>query len=76
MAVGRRGDIRFPTDEGLNALVDELPALSLEFRAMWTEHPVSNRASISRDYRHPEVGVMTLTPSSPYRGVVSAAVRS
>ncbi|MEU1726831.1 hypothetical protein [Nonomuraea sp. NPDC005692] len=33
---------RFPTDEGLNALVDELLALSPEFRAMWTEHPVSN----------------------------------
>ncbi|MER6511500.1 helix-turn-helix transcriptional regulator [Nonomuraea sp. NPDC001636] len=52
---------RFPADEGLNALVDELLALSPEFRAMWTEHPVSNCASISRDYRHPEVGVMTLT---------------
>ncbi|MGW2223025.1 helix-turn-helix transcriptional regulator [Nonomuraea sp. NPDC001684] len=52
---------RFPTDEGLKALVDELLALSPEFRAMWTEHPVSNCASISRDYRHPEVGVMTLT---------------
>ncbi|MFF4192735.1 helix-turn-helix transcriptional regulator [Nonomuraea sp. NPDC001831] len=52
---------RFPADEGLTALVEELLALSPEFRSMWTEHPVSNCASISRDYRHPEVGVMTLT---------------
>ncbi|MDL4813386.1 helix-turn-helix transcriptional regulator [Actinomadura opuntiae] len=52
---------RFPGDEGLTALIDELLTLSPEFRAMWTEHPVSNCASISRGYRHPDVGVMTLT---------------
>ncbi|MEV5568666.1 helix-turn-helix transcriptional regulator [Spirillospora sp. NPDC052269] len=52
---------RFPGDEGLTALVEELLALSPEFKAMWTEHPVSNCASISREYRHPEVGLMTLT---------------
>ncbi|MFC4905827.1 helix-turn-helix transcriptional regulator [Actinomadura gamaensis] len=52
---------RFPGDEGLNALVEELLALSPEFRAMWTEHPVSNCASISRVYRHAEVGEMNLT---------------
>ncbi|MBO2458388.1 helix-turn-helix transcriptional regulator [Actinomadura violacea] len=52
---------RFPGDEGLTALVEELLTLSPEFRAMWTEHPVANCASISRDYRHPDVGVMTLT---------------
>jgi transcriptional regulator with XRE-family HTH domain len=52
---------RFPGDEGLTALVEELLALSPEFRAMWTEHPVANCASITRGYRHPEVGVMTLT---------------
>ncbi|MWA04119.1 helix-turn-helix domain-containing protein [Actinomadura sp. LD22] len=52
---------RFPGDEGLAALVEELSALSPEFRAMRAEHPVANCASISRGYRHPEVGVMTLT---------------
>jgi transcriptional regulator with XRE-family HTH domain len=52
---------RFPGDAGLTALIEELLALSPEFRAMWSEHPVSNCASISRDYRHPDVGVMTLT---------------
>ncbi|GGT41411.1 helix-turn-helix transcriptional regulator [Nonomuraea spiralis] len=52
---------RFPGDEGLTGLVEELLVLSPEFREMWTEHPVSNCASISRDYRHPEVGVLTLT---------------
>ncbi|GAA2130271.1 helix-turn-helix transcriptional regulator [Actinomadura napierensis] len=52
---------RFPGDEGLTALIEELTTLSPEFRALWTEHPVSNCASISRDYRHPDVGVMTLT---------------
>ncbi|MEV5498632.1 helix-turn-helix transcriptional regulator [Nonomuraea fuscirosea] len=52
---------RFPGDAGLIALIEELLALSPEFRALWTEHPVNNCASISRDYRHPDVGVMTLT---------------
>lgn len=52
---------RFPGDACLTALVDELLELSPEFRALWTEHPVSNCASITREYRHPEVGVMTLT---------------
>lgn len=52
---------RFPGDEGLTALIEELLELSPEFHARWTEHPVSNCASISRDYRHPDVGVMTLT---------------
>ncbi|MFI6177459.1 helix-turn-helix transcriptional regulator [Nonomuraea sp. NPDC051191] len=52
---------RFPGDEGVTGLVEELLVRSPEFREMWSEHPVSNCASISRDYRHPEVGVMTLT---------------
>ncbi|MBO2455347.1 helix-turn-helix domain-containing protein [Actinomadura barringtoniae] len=52
---------RFPGDEGLTAMIDELLELSPEFRALWNEHPVSNCASISRDYDHPEVGIMTLT---------------
>lgn len=52
---------RFPGDEGLTALIEELLTLSPEFRTLWTEHPVSNCASIARDYRHPDVGVMTLT---------------
>lgn len=52
---------RFPGDEGLSALIDELSALSPEFRALWAEHPVSNCASITRDYRHPDVGLLTLT---------------
>ncbi|WP_326826105.1 helix-turn-helix transcriptional regulator [Streptosporangium sp. NBC_01756] len=52
---------RFPGDEELTGLIDELLLLSPDFRTMWTEHPVSNCASISRDYRHREVGVMTLT---------------
>ncbi|GAA3531246.1 helix-turn-helix transcriptional regulator [Nonomuraea rosea] len=52
---------RFPGDEGLRELVEELTAGSAEFGAMWAEHPVSNCASISRGYRHPELGVLTLT---------------
>ncbi|MEV4016597.1 helix-turn-helix transcriptional regulator [Nonomuraea angiospora] len=67
---------KFPGDEGLRALVDELMAGSAEFRAMWTRHPVSNCASISRGYRHPELGVVTLTaellrtPDDEGQGVV------
>ncbi|MFF0573011.1 helix-turn-helix transcriptional regulator [Streptosporangium saharense] len=52
---------RFPGDEGLTALVEELTAASPEFRALWAEHPVSTCASVTRDYRHPVVGVLTLT---------------
>jgi hypothetical protein len=67
---------RFPGDEGLAALVTELTELSPEFRELWAEHPVSNCASITRDYRHPELGVMTLTtellrtPDDEGQGVV------
>ncbi|MEU9021310.1 helix-turn-helix transcriptional regulator [Actinomadura sp. NPDC048394] len=67
---------RFPGDEELTALVEELLALSPEFRALWTEHPVANCATIERGYRHPEVGVMTLTtellrtPDDEGQGVV------
>ncbi|OLT18483.1 hypothetical protein BJF79_17160 [Actinomadura sp. CNU-125] len=52
---------RFPSDEGLTALIEELLAASPEFRTLWSEHPVSHCASITRDYRHPDVGVMSLT---------------
>ncbi|MFJ8825461.1 helix-turn-helix transcriptional regulator [Streptomyces sp. NPDC102467] len=52
---------RFPGDEDLLALIDELKEQSPEFREMWAEYPVSNCASISREYRHPQVGAMTLT---------------
>ncbi|WP_406137275.1 hypothetical protein [Streptomyces sp. NBC_01089] len=52
---------KFPGDEGLMALIGELRELSGEFRRMWAEHPVSNCASVSRVYRHPEVGDMELT---------------
>ncbi|SDI57945.1 helix-turn-helix transcriptional regulator [Nonomuraea jiangxiensis] len=67
---------RFPGDRGLRELIDELRAGSAEFRAMWAEHPVSNCASISRGYRHPELGVLTLTsellrtPDDEGQGVV------
>ncbi|MFC4118278.1 helix-turn-helix transcriptional regulator [Nonomuraea zeae] len=67
---------RFPGDEELRELVEELSAGSAEFRAMWAEHPVSNCASISRGYRHPELGVITLTaellrtPDDEGQGVV------
>ncbi|MEU4696609.1 helix-turn-helix transcriptional regulator [Nonomuraea dietziae] len=52
---------RFPGDEGLTALVDELLELSPDFARLWTEHPVSNCASIARDHLHPEHGVLSLT---------------
>jgi transcriptional regulator with XRE-family HTH domain len=52
---------KFPGDQGLTGLIEELLVLSPEFRAMWAEHPVSNCASIQREYRHPEAGSMMLT---------------
>ncbi len=67
---------RFPGDEGLTALIEELLALSPEFRAMWAEQPVSNCASITRGYRHPRADVLTLTtellrtPDDEGQGVV------
>ncbi|MZD10555.1 helix-turn-helix domain-containing protein [Streptomyces sp. SID5785] len=51
----------FPDDQRLRALIAELKERSPQFRAMWSEHPVSNCATIEREYRHPQVGAMTLT---------------
>ncbi|MEV0848692.1 helix-turn-helix transcriptional regulator [Streptomyces sp. NPDC049954] len=50
----------FPGDEQLLAFIAELKELSPEFRELWVEHPVSNCATIAREYRHPQVGAMTL----------------
>ncbi|MGW0809175.1 helix-turn-helix transcriptional regulator [Nonomuraea sp. NPDC002799] len=67
---------KFPGDQGLHDLVEELTAGSDTFRSMWGEHPVSNCASISRGYRHPGLGVVTLTaellrtPDDEGQGVV------
>ncbi|WNI30087.1 helix-turn-helix transcriptional regulator [Streptomyces sp. ITFR-6] len=50
----------FPGDEQLRSLIDELKERSPEFRDLWAEHPVSNCATITREYRHPQVGAMIL----------------
>ncbi|NUR90445.1 MAG: helix-turn-helix domain-containing protein [Nonomuraea sp.] len=67
---------RFPTDEALAALVEELRAVSAEFASMWREQPVSNCATVTREHRHPELGVLRLTsellrvPDDEGQGVV------
>jgi transcriptional regulator with XRE-family HTH domain len=49
-----------PEDARLAALVGELSMQSQKFREWWAAHYVANRASGTRVFRHPAVGVLSL----------------
>jgi transcriptional regulator with XRE-family HTH domain len=51
---------RYPDDEQLRALVDDLHAASARFTAAWEQHAVSRRTASRKTFRHPEVGEVTL----------------
>jgi len=51
---------RYPADEQLRALVDDLRATSARFAAAWEQHPVARRSAARKTFRHPEVGETTL----------------
>jgi transcriptional regulator with XRE-family HTH domain len=51
---------RFPEDEPLRALVDDLRAISPRFDELWARRPVGRRAAARKTIVHPEVGELTL----------------
>lgn len=56
-----RGDgTRFPGDEQIRDLIDQLSSTSAPFRSLWAEHDVEAPTSGSKRYRHPIAGDMTV----------------
>ena len=51
---------RYPADEHLASLVDDLRAASPRFAAVWEEHPVARRTASRKTFQHPEAGFITL----------------
>ncbi|MET8516900.1 hypothetical protein [Streptomyces sp. NPDC005077] len=46
----------YPGDPVLTSVVGELAVRSLEFRALWAEHPVQDKTSGTKAFHHPIVG--------------------
>ncbi|MEU8950991.1 helix-turn-helix transcriptional regulator [Streptomyces sp. NPDC048489] len=46
----------YPDDPVLTSVVSELTLRSAEFRTLWAEHPVQDRTSGTKAFRHPVVG--------------------
>jgi transcriptional regulator with XRE-family HTH domain len=51
---------RHKNDRELAELIGELTMNSPEFAALWAKHPVSNCVSGTKQFRHPEVGDLSL----------------
>lgn len=51
---------RFPADERLHAIVDELRAASPHFAQLWEERPAAVHASATKTIDHPQAGRLTL----------------
>jgi transcriptional regulator with XRE-family HTH domain len=51
---------RYPEDDRIRLLVDELHRASREFRKLWAEHDVAVPAAGPKGYRHPVVGELVL----------------
>ncbi|MBW8795443.1 MAG: helix-turn-helix domain-containing protein [Streptomyces sp.] len=56
----RMESARYPDDQPLTALVEELSARDAQFRQWWTEHDVALRGKGVKKLRHPVVGELTL----------------
>lgn len=56
----RMESARYPDDQPLTALVEELSARDTQFRQWWTEHDVALRGCGVKKLRHPVVGELTL----------------
>jgi transcriptional regulator with XRE-family HTH domain len=56
----RHAAAHHPHDQELHALIGELSVRSPDFVRIWSEHPVSDCLPSQREYRHPQVGSMTL----------------
>jgi transcriptional regulator with XRE-family HTH domain len=51
---------RYPADEELNSLIDDLKAASSRFAELWDQRPVARAPAKRKTFRHPEVGDITL----------------
>jgi transcriptional regulator with XRE-family HTH domain len=60
VAILRRDAGRYPGDEELRELIDELMASSPEFASMWDDQNVHTRSFGTKRYRHPVAGPMTV----------------
>lgn len=49
-----------PRDPRLLALLDELTRRSAVFRQLWSRHDVRGKTRESKQFRHPDVGILTL----------------
>ncbi|KRD09295.1 MULTISPECIES: helix-turn-helix domain-containing protein [unclassified Streptomyces] len=56
----RMESARYPDDQRLAALVEELSARDTQFRQWWTEHDVAMRGKGVKKLHHPVVGELTL----------------
>lgn len=51
---------RYPDDEELRALIDDLRAASSRFAELWAQRPVARRVASRKTIDHPEVGRVAL----------------
>jgi transcriptional regulator with XRE-family HTH domain len=51
---------RYPDDERLRSLIEDLIETSPRFAELWRERPVGIRAASRKTIRHPEVGLITV----------------
>jgi transcriptional regulator with XRE-family HTH domain len=51
---------RYPADEELRSLIDDLRGASSRFAELWDQRPVTRAPAKRKTFRHPEVGDITL----------------
>jgi transcriptional regulator with XRE-family HTH domain len=51
---------RYPADEALAKLIDDLRSASPRFAELWEQRPVARRTASRKTFDHPEVGLITL----------------
>jgi transcriptional regulator with XRE-family HTH domain len=51
---------RYPADEQLATLIEDLRATSARFAELWASHPVAQRRQSRKTFRHPQVGEITV----------------
>jgi hypothetical protein len=67
----RRVRAQYPSDPSVTGLVDELRAGNAEFARLWERQDVQTAAMLSKTFRHPAVGPVTVDCDSlaiPDRG--------
>jgi hypothetical protein len=51
---------RYPFDEYVLALIEDLRGVSPRFSELWEQHPVARDVSRTKTFNHPEIGEITL----------------